>query len=379
MTPKAKRLDVVFAGFNPLAPIGGGELATREILGMLARDHRVRAVLMGKPPPGAVAEFEVSAVSAPTMARFPWRAVPDSHERNLAATLARDVTAKPPDLLLVNHPAWVNPDRLPSSTKLIAFVHSAMCFSLWNPTPESWRRALSGPSFALRRRWYMPMLRRADLIFANSDFMAGELARRFGLSSAVVPPIADVTPAIDPTPLPDDAPILFSGLDPWKGADLAIEVASKLRHRPFVFLAGGRPSPALLARANGLANVTVKPWTDDMPALYRQCRLVLVPSLWEEPFGRIAVEAAAHARPVIARDVGGLSEAVGTAGVLLAPSAGGDAWCRAIAELDDPKTYDRYVCETKSHVQRFRASEVLARLEHAVKEATGLDLGVAAT
>ncbi|MEM9852715.1 MAG: glycosyltransferase family 4 protein [Pseudomonadota bacterium] len=369
---------MVFAGLNPLAPKGGGELATRAILHVLVRHHDLRAVAMGKTPPGVIPEFDVSAVKAPEAVGFPWGPMPTTHERNLAATLARDFAAKPPDLLLVNHPAWVNPARLPKQTKLVVFVHSPMCFGLLDPTPERWRRALSGPSFALRRRWYMPMLQRADLIISNSDFMGRQLSRRFGLTSVVVPPVADVTPATDQTPDPHDAPILFSGLDPWKGAELAIEIASELRNRSFVFLAGGRPTPSLLSRAKGLANVTVKPWTDDMPALYRSCRLVLVPSLWQEPFGRIAVEAAAHCRPVIARDVGGLSEAVGAAGILMAPSAGVDAWCQAIAALDDAQTYDGYVSDTRSHRERFMASVVLARLEYAVKQATGLDLGVAA-
>jgi len=49
-------------------------------------------------------------------------------------------------------------------------------------------------------------------------------------------------------------------------------------------------------------------WHDHagMQRLYRQAALCVVPSLWEEPFGMVAVEAMASGRPVCASRVGGL-------------------------------------------------------------------------
>jgi glycosyltransferase involved in cell wall biosynthesis len=44
--------------------------------------------------------------------------------------------------------------------------------------------------------------------------------------------------------------------------------------------------------------------------LYQQCALVVVPSLWPEPFGRVIVEALMHSRPVVAFSVGGIPELV---------------------------------------------------------------------
>ncbi len=45
-----------------------------------------------------------------------------------------------------------------------------------------------------------------------------------------------------------------------------------------------------------------------MSDLYRSSALVIVPSLWPEPFGRIGAEAFLHGRPVIAFDVGGVGD-----------------------------------------------------------------------
>lgn len=53
-------------------------------------------------------------------------------------------------------------------------------------------------------------------------------------------------------------------------------------------------------------------WHDvsELPAFYRQADICLVPSVWEEPFGMVAVEAMATGRPVCVSRVGGLQEIV---------------------------------------------------------------------
>lgn len=41
---------------------------------------------------------------------------------------------------------------------------------------------------------------------------------------------------------------------------------------------------------------------------YAQIDCLLVPSMWQEPFGRVVIEAICHAKPAIVSDIGGLSE-----------------------------------------------------------------------
>ncbi len=55
--------------------------------------------------------------------------------------------------------------------------------------------------------------------------------------------------------------------------------------------------------------------------LYGKCSLLVVPSVWPEPFGMVGVEAMAHSRPVVAFDVGGISEWLynGENGILVKP------------------------------------------------------------
>lgn len=58
---------------------------------------------------------------------------------------------------------------------------------------------------------------------------------------------------------------------------------------------------------------------EHLPDVYARADLVIVPSLWPEPFGRIAIEAMAIGKPVIASAVGALPEIIGEGGILCPP------------------------------------------------------------
>jgi glycosyltransferase involved in cell wall biosynthesis len=61
------------------------------------------------------------------------------------------------------------------------------------------------------------------------------------------------------------------------------------------------------------------PYTE-IPSLYAEADIVVFPSLWPEPFGRIAIEAMAARKPVIGSAIGGIKETIedGT-GILVDP------------------------------------------------------------
>jgi len=72
-------------------------------------------------------------------------------------------------------------------------------------------------------------------------------------------------------------------------------------------------------------------------ALYAATDIVVVPSIWQEPFGLVAVEAMAHARPVVASAVGGLADIVrhGETGYLIPPNDPGALAAHLELLLDD--------------------------------------------
>ncbi len=73
---------------------------------------------------------------------------------------------------------------------------------------------------------------------------------------------------------------------------------------------------------------------EDMTGFYNAIDLFLLPSTWEEPFGRVLIEAMATEKPVIASRVGGVPEVVdhGMTGYLVNPDDV-DGWCKCIDKL----------------------------------------------
>jgi glycosyltransferase involved in cell wall biosynthesis len=101
-----------------------------------------------------------------------------------------------------------------------------------------------------------------------------------------------------------------------KGALLVAAFIRSLGDQPFLLVPGWQP---IEVEAEGMSNVTVlsrqSPAT--MRQVYAQTKILLVPSQYEETFGRVAIEALINGIPVIASKVGGLAEAVGPGGILV--------------------------------------------------------------
>jgi glycosyltransferase involved in cell wall biosynthesis len=68
---------------------------------------------------------------------------------------------------------------------------------------------------------------------------------------------------------------------------------------------------------SGLENLHRMAMTPDPRDFYAVSRAVLVPSLWKESLGRVAIEAMANGLSVLASDRGALPETLGDAGVVL--------------------------------------------------------------
>jgi glycosyltransferase involved in cell wall biosynthesis len=85
----------------------------------------------------------------------------------------------------------------------------------------------------------------------------------------------------------------------------------------------GDPSPMPEIAKKAPANVEfLGPLSkEDVEELYRGARFVVLPSLWFETFGLVAAEAMSHGVPVIASNMGGLTEVVddGATGFLFEP------------------------------------------------------------
>ncbi|MDO9524265.1 MAG: glycosyltransferase family 4 protein [Gemmobacter sp.] len=149
---------------------------------------------------------------------------------------------------------------------------------------------------------------------------------------------------------------LIGRISDWKGQDLAVEalscltadVQSRVHLRivgsPFEGQEAIEHRLARTIRDNGLeAQVTLVPFSPDVSAEYAWADAVLVPSRRPEPFGRVAIEAMAQGRAVIAADHGGLTEIVehDRSGLRFSPNDAA-ALAQAISRLvQEPETVAR--------------------------------------
>jgi hypothetical protein len=148
-------------------------------------------------------------------------------------------------------------------------------------------------------------------------------------------------------------------------AGVAARVARRLR-RVLVRLGLSRPVVEIEYPAevdlSDLPNVTVLEPRAEVGEIYAQTRILLVPSQWEETFGRVAIEAFANGIPVIGSSVGGLKEHVGEAGLLVENKRDVGSWVRAIEELDAPERYEALRARGVAFVEQgYRLEETASR------------------
>jgi len=141
-----------------------------------------------------------------------------------------------------------------------------------------------------------------------------------------------------------------------KGIDTFLEIARRLPEEKFLLVEswklGDVALAALQAQQAQLPNVRFQHRVSDMREVYAQTRLLLVPSVWEEGFGMVAVEAQSCGIPVIASARGGLPESVGDGGMLIRDHRNVDAWMEAISQvLGDEAAYRTWAGRALRHAQ----------------------------
>jgi glycosyltransferase involved in cell wall biosynthesis len=217
-----------------------------------------------------------------------------------------------------------------------------------------------------------PWLKRVDRYVANSHATARASAVLLGRDAKemkVIPPFVpdDAFHAGEgrrPSFVPPEGDyLMFAGaLGPHKGVDVLLEAWAGLCNRPPLVLAGLRRFDTPRSFPPGVIVAEEVPREDVLRA-WGHCLAAVVPSVWPEPFGVVAVEAMAAGRPVVASAVGGLAELVvdGTTGIHVPP---GD-----VAALRN--ALERIVADAPLRARLGAAGRARA-------EAYSLDLGVGA-
>jgi glycosyltransferase involved in cell wall biosynthesis len=215
------------------------------------------------------------------------------------------------------------------------------------------------------------------LCIANSQFTASRFAKEFGIEPRVIPPFVNLERYRVAT---SRQKVVFIGLVPKKGVELAFRLAGSRPDVPFEFVEswplGRRDFREFKRRGAALGNVTVRRSVADIRAVYGLAKLLLVPSVCEEAWGRVSTEAQCSGVPVLASDRGGLPESVGPGGLLIDIEAPLAEWSAALSVMwDDDAAYRRLSDAALVHSQRrelqfdFLVDELLGLLRNHARKA----------
>ncbi len=226
-------------------------------------------------------------------------------------------------------------DLLHAHSRAVAWSSLLAARRTRTPFVTTWHGAY-GENFPFKRR-YNSVMAAGDRVIAVSHFIAREITARHPLAQQrirVIPPGIDPcrfdSASVSPVRarslaqrwgLPAGRPVvmLAARLARWKGQRVLLEALARVAEpAPVAVFVGpltGRDRYASelqsLARRLGIADrVRFPGGTDDMPAALQLADVVVNASTEPEAFGRVIIEAAAMARPVIAADHGAVRETV---------------------------------------------------------------------
>ncbi len=238
---------------------------------------------------------------------------------------------------------------------------------LWKRVKFVVRFALDFPFFCYYCARNKKAMRKAKLVVANSEYVARRARERFGVDPVVMYPQIDVE-ALSRVELPplDERPyILMVGGYEAKGVATFRRIASAMPEHEFLLVGRSYTS-------SKQGNLATRGFAQDVLELYRQAKLVLLPSECEETFGMVSVEAAALGIPTIVSQRGGLPETVPSSENVISDYRNPERWVEKIRSV--LADYERHSRAAREHASRFDMRRQVENLLESVRAATGIEL-----
>lgn len=215
-----------------------------------------------------------------------------------------------------------------------------------------------------------------------SEYLVSCYEKRIGYRGTAIPPPLDEADVVPETR--DPVFFTFVNPSPEKGvmlfARLAEEVSVRRPDIPFMVVesrgVGGMVVKAGMTGGFDLRrhkNIMVSPGVAQPKHFLAATRALLAPSVWDEPFGRVASEALLSGIPPIVSDRGGLPEACAGAGFVLAlpasltvssraPVSAEEArpWVDLVIRLADDQAFYQEACARAYEAGRVYRGDALA-------------------
>jgi glycosyltransferase involved in cell wall biosynthesis len=99
-------------------------------------------------------------------------------------------------------------------------------------------------------------------------------------------------------------------LNESKGIELILESFKSIKETNWKFLIAGKANEKYISKLkeiNNSVNITFLGYVESN-AFFKSINVLIAPSIWNEPFGRVVIESILHSKPVIASNMGGIPE-----------------------------------------------------------------------
>jgi glycogen synthase len=231
-------------------------------------------------------------------------------------------------------------------------------------------------------------LKRAACMLGHNAFVTEAFRKTANLSGPVIYNSYDEKNFHVWPDVPRDRDVVFLGrLQRQKGVDILIDalalLAAKGTRLRATIIGSGPQDEALKAQvaAHGLGDLVEFAGTLRGEALSRALarhRLMTMPSRWFEGLAISAVEAFACGCVVIGSDCGGLPEAIGPGGVVIAQDSAPELVAALERLTTDTALYENYKAQIPQHLALFSEAALLDRCEKLICEAAAGRITVAA-
>jgi glycosyltransferase involved in cell wall biosynthesis len=306
-----------------------------------------------------------------------------SHGRSLRGQLVAQMEAIQPDCTIISSedPAQVLLEAALTADQgpVVVLAHTTLMLPF-------------GPGGYLRSAHRTRLYQRAAAVVAVSDFLTEYLKRWASVDAETFYiPIYASAPA-RPVGRFENPHVTLINPCAIKGISIFVELARRLPEVSFAAVPTWGTTAADRRALAELANVTILAPRENIDEILRLTRILLVPSLCYEAFGAVVVEAMLQRIPVLASNLGGLSEAALGAGHLLPvhpieqyrdefdeagipfaelPTQPVDPWCDALRGLlTDRAAYDTSAEACRQAAETFVSVLSVRPLERILVQAT---------
>lgn len=195
-------------------------------------------------------------------------------------------------------------------------------------------------------------------VITNSNYMKAALIKSFACKNMVhvlYPPV-DINGPKKQKKASGGITVGFINRGAVKGHELVLELAAACKHISF------KVYGSEIMAEHIPANIHFEGW-QKQDTIFSSIDLLLVPSKWPEPFGRVAVEAQACGIPVLVSNHGGLPETV-VDNDFLVPEYSVSSWKKVfISVIDELDLYRKKIADMYSKLEKYSQSSHDTSLE----------------